>query len=221
MGLDFGRKGSEKSHKVSHQSQNYLVFKRVDEPFCRLDPFLASSAKRKSLLFKEMLAFDVHLINDAEGLVEHQVVEKIVEAKGEGGLGMALLAVRRVNEDSDADVRIDRVEVIKVEAADGCAAFGEVDHQAELLLAEQVVVIQQELLDLEVRKRHKRPADAPHGAVVLPAVDPLGIVRLGATERNRVVFDKHCVFFLGLARILMAKIRQNFRQNYDFWCNKG
>lgn len=108
---------------------------------------------------------------------------------------MALVSVRLVNEDAYADVFINGVEVVKVKAADGSVAFDEVNHQAELLLAEQVVVTQQELLDLEACVGHKSPADAPHGAVVLPAVNQLGVVGFGATERNRVVFDKHISVF--------------------------
>ena len=83
-----------------------------------------------------MLAFCVQLVDDAEGLVKHQVFEKVVQAKGERSLGMALVAVRRVDKNANTNMRIDRVEVVKVEAADGNAAFGEVNHQAELFLAE-------------------------------------------------------------------------------------
>ena len=174
-----------------------MILNQIQIPFACPNPFLPPSAGDKALFFKQMLALHIQLVDDAKGLVELQVVEKIVQAKGEGGLGVALLAVRRINEDADADVFINGVEVVKVEAADGSAAVGEVNHQAELLLAEQVVVVQQELLDLEARVGYKRPAHAPHGAVVLPAVNLLGVVGLGATERNRVIFDEHGGFFSG------------------------
>lgn len=141
---------------------------------------------------------------------------------------MALLSVCRVDEDADADVRIDGVVVVEVEAADGSAAFVQVNHQAELLLAGQVVVIQQKLFDLEARVGNESSTDAPNGAVVLPSINPLGIVGLGATERNRVVFYEHGgsmvenLSFIGrLARILICNTDQIFRQNYTFRGNKG
>lgn len=141
---------------------------------------------------------------------------------------MALFAVCRVDEDADADVPIDGVVVVKVEAADGSAAFVQVNHQAELFLAKQIVVAQQELFDLETGVGNESPADAPNGAIVLPSINPFGVVGLGATERNRVVFDEHGgsmvenLSFIGrLARILICKTNPIFRQNYTFRGNKG
>lgn len=121
---------------------NPLILNQIHKSVVCPNPFLPPSAGDKALLFKQVPALGVQFVDDAESLVELQVVEKIVQAKEEGGLGMALVAVHRVDEDAYADVFINGVEVVKVEATDGSAVFGEVNHQAELLLAEQVVVVQ-------------------------------------------------------------------------------
>ena len=99
--------------------------------------------------------------------------------------------MRCVDEDADANMLVHRVVIVKVEAADGGLGFIQVNHQTELFLAEQVVVIQQELLDLELCIGHIRSADTPNRAVVLPTINLCTILGLGATERNRVVFDEH------------------------------
>ena len=180
MGVEFCRKSREKNDIVSSNSQNYLVFKLVDEPMRGLDPLLAPSAECKSLFLKQMLAFHIQLVDGAMGLVEHQVVRKVVDAKRKCGLGMALFAMCRINENAYANMLIDRVVVVKVKAADGGSALVQVNHQAELFLAVEVVVAQQELLDLEQGIRHMGATDAPNGTVVFPAVNLSGIFRLGA-----------------------------------------
>jgi hypothetical protein len=88
------------------------------------------------------------------------------------------------------------VVVEDVDTANGLSAFVQVDHQAELLVAEQVVISQQELLDLKTGIRHMRPAHPPDVVVVLPKENLTGILRLGATERYRVILDEHFVQFV-------------------------
>ena len=133
-----------------------------------------------------------------------------------------------VDEDAQTGALVETVVVVNVDAADGWPIFGQVDHQAQLLVGLQVVVAQQELLNLKVRVGGVRSAHAPHVAVILPNENLLGIFRLGRAQRYRFVFDEHLLQFVEnssfvgrLARILIAFIRQNFRQKYAFWCNKG
>ena len=55
-----------------------LILQLIQKPFRRLDPFLAAAAKHKPLFLKQMPALDVQLVDDAMGLVKHQVVEDVV-----------------------------------------------------------------------------------------------------------------------------------------------
>jgi hypothetical protein len=109
---------------------------------------------------------------------------------------------------------VEAVIVEDVDATNGLSAFGQVDHQAELFVAEQVIVAQKELLNLETGVGHMRPTDPPDVAVVFPKANLTGILGLGATERNRVIVDEHIVSFVEntsfscrLARNLIAYIR--------------
>jgi len=205
-----------------------LVFQFVDEPLCRPYPFLSPSAQDKAEALEQLVAFGVQRVNGAMHLVQHEVAEKVFNAQAKRGLGVALPAVGLVDEDAQTGALVEAVVVVNVDAADGLSALGQVDHQTELLVGLQVVVGQQELLDLEARVGGVSPAHAPNVAVVLPAVDKLCIFRLGRAQRYRFVFDEHLLQFVEnssfvgrLARILIAFIRQNFRQKYAFWCNKG
>lgn len=55
-----------------------LILQLIQKPFRRLDPFLAAAAKHKPLFLKQMPALDIQLVDDAMGLVKHQVVEDVV-----------------------------------------------------------------------------------------------------------------------------------------------
>ena len=205
-----------------------MVFQFVDEPLCRPYPFLSPSAQDKAEALEQLVAFGVQRVNGAMHLVQHEVAEKVFNAQAKRGLGVALPAVCLVDEDAQAGALVDAVVVVDVDAADGLPIFRKVNHQAQLLVGLQVVVAQQELLDLKARVGGMGAAHAPHVAVVLPSVNLLGIFRLGRAQRYRLVFDEHLLQFVEnsllvgrLARILIAFIRQNFRQKYAFWCNKG
>jgi hypothetical protein len=95
---------------------------------------------------------------------------------------------------------VDAVVVEDVDAADGLPAFGQVNHQAKLLIAEQVVVAQKELLNLETGVGHVRPADPPDVAIVLPKENLSGILGLGTTKRYRVILDEHFIQFFEITR---------------------
>ena len=96
-----------------------------------------------------------------------------------------------VDEDADLGTFVESIVVVDVDATDGLLRVDEVNHQAELFLRVQVVVVQQELLDVEQRVGRNGSADAPHGAVVFPVVNQRRVFRLGATECYRVVLDEH------------------------------
>ena len=96
-----------------------------------------------------------------------------------------------IDEDADFGPLVEGVVVVEVDAADGFTGGVEVNHQAQLLLRGQVVVIQEKLFDVEQCIGRNGPADAPHTAVVLPSVDLLRVLGLGATECYRVVFYEH------------------------------
>ena len=59
-------------------SINKLILNQIQIPIARLNPFLPPPAEDKAKLFKQMLALYVQLINDAKGLMEFQVLGKIV-----------------------------------------------------------------------------------------------------------------------------------------------
>ena len=124
-------------------------------------------------------------------LVEQQVVEKIIQTEFQGSGSITLTAIFLVDEDADARPTVDGIVIVNVDATYGFTGRCMVNHQAELFLAEEVVIVEQELFDVELREGRIRPADAPHAAVVLPAVNLLCVARFGATERNRVVVDEH------------------------------
>jgi hypothetical protein len=105
------------------------------------------------------------------------------------------LAKRFVNQNAQTRPLVDAVVVEDVDAADGLPAFGQVNHQTELFVAEQVIVAQQELFDLETGVGHVRPADPPDVAIVLPKENLSGILGLGTTKRYRVILDEHFVQF--------------------------
>ena len=173
-----------------------LILKNIRIPIFGFYPFLSSSTKRKALSNKQLLTFRVSLVNGTIHLMEHDVMEEVFDAQSQSGLGIALLAESLVDKDAQTRPLVDAVIVEDVDTANGLATFGEVDHQAELLVAEQVVVAQQELLDLESGIRHMGAAHPPDVAVVLPKENLSGILRLGATERYRVILDEHFVLFV-------------------------
>lgn len=191
-----------------------MIFEHNKITFCSFQPILSPAAKHKALLGKQLLTFRVGLVDGTVHLVEHDIMEEVFDTQSQSGLGIALLAVCLINQDAQARPLVDAVVVEDVDAANGLSAFGQVDHQAELLVAEQVVVAQQELLDLKPGVRHMRPADTPDGAVVLPKENLPGILGLGATECYDVVLDEHIVRFVEnttfqsrLAHILIAYAR--------------
>ena len=128
--------------------------------------------------------------------MQHDIIEKILNAQSQSGFGIALLAKRFVNQNAQTRPLVDAVVVEDVDAADGLSAFGQVNHQSELLVAEQVIVAQKELLNLESGVGHVRPTDPPDVAVVLPKENLSGILGLGTTERYRVILDEHFVQFI-------------------------
>ena len=100
-----------------------------------------------------------------------------------------MLTVGLVNQDAQASSFVEGVVVVDVDAADGLPAFGQVDHQAKLLLRRYVVVVQQKLLDLKAGIWRMCATHPPDVTVVFPAVDPLGVFWLGATQCDDVIFD--------------------------------
>ena len=163
---------------------------------------------------KQLLTLCIGRVDGAIHLVHKKVLKKIVDTQPQGGFGIALLAKCLVNEDAQSCTAIETVVVEDVDAADGLSVFGQVNHQPELLVAEQVVVAQQELLNLKTGIRHMGAAHAPYGAVVLPKENLTGILGLGATECYDVVLDEHNVRFVEnttfqsrLAHILIAYAR--------------
>ena len=141
-------------------------------------------------------------------------MEEILDAQGQGGLGIALLTVGLVNQDAQAGSLVESIVIIDVDAADGLPAFGQVDHQAKLLLRRYVVVVQQKLLDLKAGIGRMRAAHPPDVTVVFPTVYPLGVFWLGATQYDDVIFDEHSAqsldilcFSCRLAHNLMNLIR--------------
>ena len=191
-----------------------LILKNIQISFVGLQPILSPAAKLKALLGEKLLALLVGLVNGTVHLMEHDIVEEVFDAQSQSCLGIALLAMRLVNQNAQARPLVDAVVVEDVDAADGLSVFGQVNHQAELLVAEQVVVDQQKLLNLKTGIRHMGAAHAPYGAVVLPKENLTGILGLGATECYRVVLDEHNVRFVEkttlpsrLAHNLIAFIR--------------
>ncbi len=160
--------------------------------FC-LDPVFFPTAEFKALSCKELLACGVALVDGAIHLMEQQMIKKVFEAQGQSGFGIALLTVGLVDEDAQSRPLVEGIVVVDVDAAYGLPVFGQVNHQAELLCAEQVVVVQQELLNLETGIGHMGAAHSPDVAVVLPKENLSGILRLGATQRYRVILDEHIV----------------------------
>lgn len=84
---------------------------------------------------------------------------------------MALAPVGLINEDADLCPFVEGVVVVDVDTADGPPCAVEVNHQAELLLRGQVIVVQQELLDVKQRVGGNGSAHAPYRTVILPAVN--------------------------------------------------
>lgn len=123
--------------------------------------------------------------------MQQQIVEEIFDAQCQGCLGIALLTIHLVNQDAQTGATVERVVVVDVDATDGGSAFGQVNHQAELLLGRYVVVAQQELLDLKTGVGDMRPTHPPDVAVVLPMEYHVGILGLGIAQRYSLVFDKH------------------------------
>lgn len=123
--------------------------------------------------------------------MQQQIMEEILDAQAQGGLGIALLAVGLVNQDAQAGSFVESIVIIDVDAADGGAAIGHVNHQAELLLRRYVVVVQQKLLYLKAGIWRMCATHPPDVTVVFPAVDPLGVFWLGATQCDDVIFDEH------------------------------
>ena len=128
--------------------------------------------------------------------MQHDILEEIFNAQSQSSLGIALLAKSLVDEDAQARPLVEAVIVENVDATNGLSTFSEVDHQAKLLVAEQVVVAQQELFDLKSGVGHMGAAHPPDVAVVLPKENLTGILGLGATERYRVILDEHFVQFV-------------------------
>ena len=191
-----------------------LILKNIQISFVGLQPVLSPAALHKALLGKQLLTFRVGLVDGTVHLVEHDIVEEVFDAQSQRSLGIALLAVCLINQDAQSRAAIEAVVVEDVDTADGCSAFIQINHQTELLVAEQVVVAQQELLDLKTGVRHMRSADTPDGAVVLPKENLPGILGLGTTECYDVVLDEHNVRFVEkttlpsrLAHNLIAFIR--------------
>ena len=138
-----------------------------------------------------MSTHSIQLINGTIHLVQHNVVEKVLNAQSQSSLGIALLAKRLVDEDAQSRAAIEAIIIEDVDTADGLSAFIQVNHQTELLVAEQVVVVQQELLYLKTGIGHMRPAHPPDVTVVLPKENLTGIFRLGATECYHLIFNEH------------------------------
>ncbi len=174
---------------------NQLVFDHIQISLRGFEPVLSPATKFKSLSDKQLLAFQIGLIDGTIHLVQHDIVEKIFNAQRQSSFGIALLAIGLVDENAQARPLVNAIIVENVDAADGLPAFGQVDHQAKLLIAEQVIVAQKELLDLKTGVGHVRPAHPPDVAVVLPNENLTGILGLGTTERYRVILDEHFVQF--------------------------
>lgn len=113
--------------------------------------------------------------------MQHQVVEEIVQTERQGDGGIPLVTEGFVDKDADFDPLVEGIVVVNVDAADGFVGGVEVNHQAQLMLAEQVVVSYEELLNLEAGVGDMCPADAPHFAVAFPSEDTIGVLWLGAT----------------------------------------
>ena len=79
--------------------------------------------------------------------MEHRILEKVLNCHDKCIVGVTLVAVILVNEDADSGTLVDGVVVENVDTADALAVV--VNHQTQLVVREQVVVIHQELLDLE------------------------------------------------------------------------
>jgi hypothetical protein len=134
--------------------------------------------------------------------MQHDIFEEIFDAQSQSSFGIALLAKRFVNQNAQTCPLVDAIIVENVDATDGLSVFIQVNHQAELLVAEQVIVAQQELLNLESSVGHMRPTDSPDVAVVLPKENLSGILGLGTTKRYRVILDEHFVQFFENTRFL-------------------
>ena len=172
-----------------------LILIHIQIPFSRLQPFFPPATRFKSLTNKQLLALCIGFINGTIHLVQHDILEEIFDAQSQSSFGIALLAKRFVNQNAQTCPLIDAIIVENVDATDGLPAFGQVDHQAELLVAEQVIVAQKKLLDLESGVGHMRPTDPPDVSVVLPKENLSGILGLGTTKRYRVIRDEHFVQF--------------------------
>ena len=188
-----------------------MILKHIQISLSCLQPLLSPSAKYKSLVHKKLLTHQIGFIDRTIHLIQHDVVEKVLDAQSQSSLGVTLLTKRFVNQDAQSCTAIEAVVVEDVDTADGLSAFIQVNHQTELLVGEQVVVSQQELLYLKASVRHMRPAHPPNVAVVLPKENLTGIFGLGTTERYRVILDEHFVqvveitsFPSGLAYNLIA-----------------
>ena len=140
---------------------------------------------------KQLLTLRIGFIDRTIHLMQHNVVEKVLDAQSQSSLGVTLLAKRFVNQDAQSCAAIEAVVIENVDTADGCSTFIQVNHQSELLVAEQVVVSQQELLYLKASVRHMRPAHPPNVAVVFPKENLTRILRFGASERYHLIFNEH------------------------------
>ena len=176
-----------------------LIIKHIQMPLSRLQPVFSPSTLHKTLADKQLLTLRVGFIDGTIHLMQHNIVEKIFNAQSQSRLGIALLAKRLVDEDAQSSAAIETVVVEDVDTTNGRPAFIQVDHQTELLVAEQVIVAQQELLDLKTSVRHMRPTNPPDVAVVLPKEDLTGVLGLGTTERYRVILDEHFVQFVEIS----------------------
>ena len=128
--------------------------------------------------------------------MQQDILKEIFNAQSQSGLGIALLAESLVDENAQARPLVEAIVVENVDATNGLSTFGQVDHQAKLLVAQQVIIAQKELLDLETGIGHMCPTDPPDVAVVFPKENLTGILWLGTTERYRVIPDEHFVQFI-------------------------
>jgi len=177
-----------------------LVFQFVNESLCRPYPFLSPSAWDEAEALEQLLTFGVQCVDGTMHLMQHEVAEKVFDAQGKRGFGIALLTVCFVDEDSQTGALVEAVVVVDVDAADGLPTFAQVDHQTELLVAEQVIVAQKELLNLESGVGYMRSTYPPNVAIVLPKENLSGIFGLGTTKRYRVIFDEHFIQFFEITR---------------------
>ena len=158
-----------------------LILQYIQISFSCSQPVFPLAAKLKTLIDEQLLALGIGFVDGAIHLMEQHIIKKVFDAQGQSGFCVALSAEGFVNQDAQSGPLVDGVVVEDVDAAYGLSAFGQVNHQAELPLTGQVVVVQEELLDLEKGVGHMRPTHSPDVAVVLPKENLTGIFGLGAT----------------------------------------